>query len=229
MSGVSPSEMAKSEVVVIWGTNAAATVNLMTHATRARKNMVAKIVAIDIYPTETMRQADLALQLGARNRWGARLRCDARALPRRPSRPRLRDALPRTRPRSSKPTFATVRLYGRAPSRGSGWRRSRLLAALVRATWRTFFRLGYGLYYRASATARRTCTPRSQSPRSPAWARRRQRAARLSAVYKLDGTLIQGLDACDASVRRLDQSRVGAYPDRRPQGALKGAAQLRRC
>ena len=30
-----------------------------------------------------------------------------------------------------------------------------------------------------------------------------------SAVYKLDRILIQGLDACDASVRRLDQSRVG--------------------
>ena len=64
MSGISPSEMAKSEVVVIWGTNAAATqVNLMTHATRARKEPGGEIVAIDIYPTETMRQADLALQL----------------------------------------------------------------------------------------------------------------------------------------------------------------------
>ena len=38
MSGVSPSEMAKSKVVVIWGTNAAATqVDLVTGATRARK------------------------------------------------------------------------------------------------------------------------------------------------------------------------------------------------
>ena len=64
MSGISPAEMAKSDVVVIWGTNAVATqVNLMTHATRARKERGAKIVAIDIYPTETMRQADLALQL----------------------------------------------------------------------------------------------------------------------------------------------------------------------
>ena len=42
--------MAKSDVVVIWGTNAVATqVNLMTHATRARKERGAKIVAIDIY------------------------------------------------------------------------------------------------------------------------------------------------------------------------------------
>ena len=38
-------------------------VNVMTHAMRARKERGAKIVAIDIYETETMRQADLALRL----------------------------------------------------------------------------------------------------------------------------------------------------------------------
>ena len=64
MSGISPFEMQKSDVIVIWGTNAVATqVNLMTHVTRARKERGATVVAIDIYPTETMRQADLALQL----------------------------------------------------------------------------------------------------------------------------------------------------------------------
>jgi len=65
MSGVSADEIAKSDCVVIWGTNAVATqVNLMTHAIRARKERGAKIVAIDIYQTETMRQADLALRHG---------------------------------------------------------------------------------------------------------------------------------------------------------------------
>ncbi len=60
--GADPREMAKSDCVVIWGTNAVATqVNVMTHAVRARKERGAKIVAIDIYETETMRQADLAL------------------------------------------------------------------------------------------------------------------------------------------------------------------------
>ena len=54
--------MAKSDCVVIWGTNAVVTqVNVMTHAIRARKERGAKIVAVDIYETETMRQADLAL------------------------------------------------------------------------------------------------------------------------------------------------------------------------
>ena len=64
LMGADPREMAKSDCVVIWGTNAVATqVNVMAHAVRARKERGAKIVAIDIYETETMRQADLALCL----------------------------------------------------------------------------------------------------------------------------------------------------------------------
>src|SRR5208282_2694212 len=54
----------KSDCVVIWGTNVVATqVNVMAHAVRARKERGAKIVAVDIYQTETLRQADLALRL----------------------------------------------------------------------------------------------------------------------------------------------------------------------
>ena len=52
--------MAKSDLVVIWGTNAVNTqVNVMTHATRARKERGAKIVAVDVYMNGTMEQADL--------------------------------------------------------------------------------------------------------------------------------------------------------------------------
>ena len=60
LAGADPREMAKSDLVVIWGTNAVATqVNVMTHATRARKERGAKIVAVDIYMNGTMEQADL--------------------------------------------------------------------------------------------------------------------------------------------------------------------------
>ena len=52
--------MAKSDLVVIWGTNAVNTqVNVMTHAIRARKERGAKIAAVDIYMNGTMEQADL--------------------------------------------------------------------------------------------------------------------------------------------------------------------------
>jgi hypothetical protein len=59
-----PREMAKSDCVVIWGTNAVSTqVNVMTHAIRARKERGAKIVVIDIYDTPTMKQADIKVLL----------------------------------------------------------------------------------------------------------------------------------------------------------------------
>src|SRR4030088_3106860 len=62
IAGVDPREMGVSDLVVIWGTNPVNTqVNVMTHATRARKERGAKIVAIDIYNNGTMRQADMAL------------------------------------------------------------------------------------------------------------------------------------------------------------------------
>ena len=62
LAGADPREMAKSDLVAIWGTNAVNTqVNVMTHATRARKERGAKIVVVDIYMNATMQQADLAV------------------------------------------------------------------------------------------------------------------------------------------------------------------------
>ena len=62
LAGPDPREMAKSDLVVIWGANVVNTqVNVMTHATRARKERGAKIVAVDVYRNGTMQQADLAV------------------------------------------------------------------------------------------------------------------------------------------------------------------------
>ena len=175
MSGISPAEMAKSDVVVIWGTNAAATqVNLMTHATRARKEHGAKIVAIDIYPTETMRQADLALQL--RPGTDGALACAVMhvALPRRSRRPRLDGAL-RGRARGAR--SASPRPHarmGERDHRAHASRRSRLSRRWSGAT--SARSSASATASRASATARPTCTPRSAFPRSPAPGRTRAAA-----------------------------------------------------
>ncbi len=60
--GSDPREMAQSDCVVIWGTNAVHTqINVMTHAMRARKERGAKIIVIDIYNNATMQQADMPL------------------------------------------------------------------------------------------------------------------------------------------------------------------------
>jgi len=58
IAGPDPREMAKSDLIVIWGTNAVNTqVNVMTHAVRARKERGAKIAAVDVYMNGTMAQA----------------------------------------------------------------------------------------------------------------------------------------------------------------------------
>ncbi|HTO30215.1 MAG TPA: molybdopterin oxidoreductase family protein [Pararhizobium sp.] len=64
LRGPDPREMAKSDCVVIWGTNAVSTqVNVMTHAIKARKDRGARIVVIDIYDNPTVKQADMGLVL----------------------------------------------------------------------------------------------------------------------------------------------------------------------
>jgi len=51
LMGPDPREMAVSDCVVIWGTNAVSTqINVMTHAIKARKQRAAKIVVIDNRP-----------------------------------------------------------------------------------------------------------------------------------------------------------------------------------
>src|SRR3984957_13832623 len=60
--GVDPREMAMSDLIVMWGGNPVSTqVNVMTHVTRARKELGAKFVVIDPYRTPTAAVADLHL------------------------------------------------------------------------------------------------------------------------------------------------------------------------
>jgi anaerobic selenocysteine-containing dehydrogenase len=64
LAGPDPREMAVSDQIVIWGTNPVATqVNVMTHAIAARKKRGARIIVVDVYKTETMKQADIGLVL----------------------------------------------------------------------------------------------------------------------------------------------------------------------
>src|SRR5208283_794816 len=210
MSGISPAEMAKSEVVVIWGTNAAATqVNLMTHATRARKEHGAKIVAIDTSPTETLRQADLALQL--RPGTDGALACAVmHAL--------FRDGFA-DRDWMARYADAPEALEGRLRDRTPAWASAitglsvesiEAFAALVGRNKRTFFRLGYGFSRQRNGAANMhaaLCVPVV----SGAWAHEGGGAFHSnSGVFKLDKTMIEGLDARDEAVRRLDQCRLGA-------------------
>ncbi len=210
MSGVSFDEIEKADCVVIWGTNAVATqVNLMTHATRARKVRGAKIVAIDVYDTETMRQADLALKL--RPGTDGALACAVmHAL--------FRDGLADwdyMRRYTDDPDGLAAHVATRDPAwaadvTGLAVADIEAFAALVGRNKRTFFRMGYGFSRQrngASNMHAALCIPAVTG----AWAVEGGGALHGSgAVYKLDKTLIEGLDVVDAQTRVLHQSRIGA-------------------
>ena len=84
LAGPDPREMAKTDLVVIWGTNPVNTqVNVMTHAIRARKERGARIVAVDIYQQRHHGSGGSGPLPPPRHRRRARLCRDARALPRR--------------------------------------------------------------------------------------------------------------------------------------------------
>lgn len=210
LAGPDPREMAKSDCVVIWGTNAVSTqVNVMTHATRARKERGAKIVAVDVYMNGTMEQADLAVlvQPGTDGALAcAVMHClfrDGKA---------DRDFLTQF-------TDAPHELEQHLRSRDPEWA-SKItgcpvetieeFAALVGNTPRTYFRLGYG-FSRSRNGAANMHAASCIAAVTGAWRHEGGGAFHNNgAIYHWDRTLIEGLDAVDSSVRSLDQSRIGA-------------------
>ena len=224
--GADPREMAKSDCVVIWGTNAVATqVNVMTHAIRARKERGAKIVAIDIYETETMRQADLALCV--RPGTDGALACAVMHI-------LFRDGLADW-DYLERYTDAPHELEAHVQTRDPAWASAitgvavaqiEEFAALIGRSKRSFFRLGYGFSRQRNGAANMhaaLCIPAVTG----AWAHEGGGAFHSnSGVYKLQKTMIEGLDVRDLSVRRLDQSRVGAILTGDAE-ALKGGPPVR--
>jgi len=210
VAGPDPREMAKSDLVVIWGTNAVNTqVNVMTHATRARKERGARIAAVDIYMNGTMQQADLPVLLKPGT--DAALACavmhclfrDGKAdwdyLEKYTDAPRELEAHLRTRD----PQWASA-------ITGTPVETIEEFARLIGERKRAFFRLGYGF-------ARSRNGPASMHAASciaavtGAWQLEGGGAFHINAdIFQLDKTLIEGLDVRDRSVRMLDQSRIGA-------------------
>ena len=225
MRGVSFDEIEKADCVVIWGANAVATqVNLMTHAIRARKQRGAKIVVVDIYDTETMRQADLALRL--RPGSDGALACAVMHI-------LFRDGLA-DREYMAKHTDDPKALEAHLQSRTPAWgadvtglpvEQIEAFAALVGQNKRTFFRLGYGFSRQRNGAANMhaaLCIPAVTG----AWAHEGGGALHASSgVFKLDKTLIEGLDAARPGVRRMHQSRAGAVLTNDAQ-ALEGGGPV---
>jgi len=209
LAGADPREMAKSDLVVIWGTNAVNTqVNVMTHATRARKQRGAKIVAIDIYMNSTMKQADLPVLI--RPGTDGALACavmhcqfrDGNAdwdyLNRYTDAPRELEAHLRARD----PQWAS-RITGCAVETIEEF------ARLVGERKRAYFRLGYG-FSRSRNGAVNMHAASCIAAVVGAWQYEGGGAFHNNgAIFHLDNSLIEGSDLRDPAIRMLDQSRIG--------------------
>ncbi len=210
LAGPDPREIALADVVVIWGTNAVATqVNVMTHAIRARKTRGAKIVVVDVYRTETARQADIALIL--RPGTDAALACAIMHVAFRDGYAD-REYLAAF---SDCPDELEAHLKTRTPEwasaiTGLGVDEIEAVAALVGRTPRTFFRLGYG-FTRGRNGSVGMHAAASIATVLGSWQHEGGGAFHNNgAIYSLNKTMIEGLDVVDRSTRRLDQSRIGA-------------------
>jgi anaerobic selenocysteine-containing dehydrogenase len=210
IAGPDPREMAKSDLVVIWGTNAVNTqVNVMTHAVRARKERGAKIVAIDIYMNGTMEQADLAVLVRPGTDGAlalAVMHClfrDGKA---------DWDYLDRYTdvPREMAEHVSTRTPQWAANITGCPVETIEEFARLVGATKRAFFRLGYGFARSRNGPVNMhaaCCIPTVTG----AWLHEGGGAFHNNAeIYHWNKSMIEAHDARDPSIRMLDQSRVGA-------------------
>ncbi|HUG61911.1 MAG TPA: molybdopterin oxidoreductase family protein [Methylomirabilota bacterium] len=210
LAGPDPREMAVADCVVIWGTNAVATqVNVMAHAVRARKTRGAKIVAIDVYATETVRQADLGLVL--RPGTDAALACAVMHVA-------FRDGYA-DRAYIARYADAPDELEAHVASRTPEWAAAitglsvediEAFARLVGTTKRTFFRLGYGF----TRTRNGTVSMHAAASVAVVLGSFQHEGGGAfhnnGAIYNLNKTMIEGNDVLDRSTRQLDLSRIGA-------------------
>ena len=210
LAGADPREMAKSDLVIVWGTNPANTqVNVLTHVTRARKERGAKLVVVDVYMNSTMQQADLPVLI--RPGTDGALACAVMHCLFR-DRHADWDYLERY-------TDAPHELEAHLRSRGPQWAASitgcpvetiEAFARLVGDNKRAFFRLGYGFSRSRNGAFNMhaaSCIPAVTG----AWQLEGGGAFHNNgAVFHLDNSVIEGSDLRDPKIRMLDQSRIGA-------------------
>ena len=210
MAGPDPREMAQSDCVVIWGTNAVATqVNVMTHALRARKERGAKIVVIDIYDNATMKQADLALCLKPGTD-GALACAVMHVLFRDGFADRDYMARYTDCPEALEAHLATRTPEWAAAITGLAVADIEAFAHLVGARKKTYFRLGYGFSRQRNGAANMHAASCIAAV-TGAWQYQGGGAFHNNAaIFNWQQTLVAGLDVVDVSTRLLDQSRIGA-------------------
>jgi anaerobic selenocysteine-containing dehydrogenase len=209
LAGPDPREMAKADMVVIWGTNPVNTqVNVMTHAVRARKERGAKIVAIDVYRNGTMEQADLALCLKPGT--DGALACAVMHV-------LFRDGFANW-DYLEKYTDCPRELESHLRSRSPEWASAitglsvaeiETFARMCGTTPRTYYRLGYG-FTRQHNGAHNMHAASCIASVTGSWLHEGGGAFHNNgAIFKWDKSLIEGSDVLDPKTRMLDMSRIG--------------------
>jgi anaerobic selenocysteine-containing dehydrogenase len=207
--GVDGREMAKSDLIVVWGGNPVSTqVNVMAHVATARKERGAKLVVVDPYRTATAEQADM--HLAPLPGTDGALACAVMHL-------LLKEGyadhgyMARY---TDDPDGLETHLRARDPAWGAritGLAESEIIdfARLYGQTKRSYIRVGYGFSRSRNGAAQLfavTCLPAVTG----AWAHEGGGALYSNhRLVTLDRTLIEGLDRLDPASRILDQSRIG--------------------
>ncbi|MBS0561361.1 MAG: molybdopterin oxidoreductase family protein [Proteobacteria bacterium] len=208
--GPDPREMAKSDLIVVWGGNPVSTqVNVMTHVSRARKERGAKLVVIDPYRTGTAAVADMHLAL--RPATDGALACAVMHCA-------FRDGYA-DRDFMARLTDFPAGLEAHLAERGPEWASAitglpveqiEAFAKLYNSTERAYVRVGYGfsrVRNGAAALHAVTCLPSvtgkwKHEGAGAFWNNR--------AIYHWNKRLIDGSDVRDPTVRMLDMSRIGS-------------------
>ncbi|MHA7773229.1 molybdopterin-containing oxidoreductase family protein [Roseibium sp. M-1] len=209
LAGPDPREMALSDQIVIWGTNPVATqVNVMTHAIAARKKRGARIIVVDVYETETMKQADIGVILKPGT--DAAFAC---AIMHVLFREGFAD-----RGYLDKYTDCPAELEAHLKDKTPEWaaaitglsaEKIEEVARLIGSIKKTYFRLGYG-FTRSRNGAVGMHAASSIAAVTGCWTEAGGGAFHNNgAIYQLNKEMIEANSLKDPSVRALDQSLIG--------------------
>lgn len=202
-------EFAQSDLIVVWGANPVHTqVNLMHHIARARKERGARLVVVDPYRTATAATADL--HIAPRPGTDGALACAVMHV-------LFRDGFA-DRDYMARHADAPVELEAHLQSRTPEWAAAitgldiaeiEEFASLYGKIDRAFIRAGYGFSRSRNGASNMhavSCLPAVGGKwRHPGGGA----IYSYGDLYRMDMTLIEGLDALGHSTRVLDMSRIG--------------------
>src|SRR4051794_29905268 len=218
--GADAREMARSDLIVVWGGNPVSTqVNVMTQIAQARRERGAKLVVIDPYRTGTAELADMHLAL-LPGTDGALACAVMHVLFKEGFADRAYLARYTDDPEGLEAHLASRTPAWAAEITGLPEHQIVAFARLYGATKHSFLRLGYGFTRQRNGAMQMfaaSCLPAVTG----AWQYEGGGALYSQHnIARIDRTLIEGTELLDPSTRILDQSRIGPIlnGDRRDLG-----------